>query len=232
LSKIFHSGSGVEFESVRFQDLESISREKGSFLVLRSPVEPGKGEKKDDTGAESSINKKKEPAAEKSVNLEAVKEEAYAKGRVAGRLEAEEKLHSATQALGAGLEQISCLRKSLLIKSKEDMVRLIMAVVKRVIHTEVEEKEDIIVNTVSRALQAAVQADKYYIRVNPEDLKIVTEKKPLFLAGMKGLQNIYFLADETISRGGCLAESQAGEVDATIESQLIEIYEHLRKEIL
>jgi flagellar assembly protein FliH len=212
--------------------LESISQEAGSFFVLRSPVETGKGKNNDDTGAETSINKKKEPAAEKSVNLEELKEEAYAKGRVAGRLEAEENLHSATQALGAGLERISCMRKSLLIKSKEDMVRLIMAVVKRVIHTEVEEKEDIIVKTVSMALQAAVQADKYYIRVHPGDLKIVTEKEPLFLASMKGLQNIYFLSDETVSRGGCLAESQAGEVNATLESQLNEIYEHLRKEIL
>jgi flagellar assembly protein FliH len=212
--------------------LESISQKAGSFFVLRSPVETGKGKNNDDTGAETSISKKKEPAAEKSANLEALKEEAYAKGKVAGRLEAEENLHSATQALGDGLEQISCMRKSLLIKSKEDMVRLIMAVVKRVIHTEVEEKEDIIVKTVSMALQAAVQADKYYIRVHPEDLKIVTEKEPLFLAGMKGLQNIYFLSDETVSRGGCLAESQAGEVDATLESQLNEIYKHLRKEIL
>lgn len=232
MSKIFHSRSGVEFERVRFQDLESISQKADSFFVLRSPVETGKRKNNDDTGAEISINMKKEPVAEKSVNLEELKEEAYAKGRVAGRLEAEENLHSATQALGAGLEQISCMRKSLLIKSKEDMVRLIMAVVKRVIHTEVEEKEDIIVKTVSMALQAAVQADKYYIRVHPEDLKIVTEKEPLFLASMKGLQNIYFLSDETVSRGGCLAESQAGEVDATLESQLNEIYEHLRKEIL
>jgi flagellar assembly protein FliH len=147
-------------------------------------------------------------------------------------LEAEEKLHSAIQALGSGLEQISCLRKSLLTKSKEDMVRLIMAVVKQVIHTDIEENKGIIVKTVIKTLESAVPADQYYIRVHPKDLNIVTENEPLFLAGMKGLKNIYFLADETISRGGCLAESQVEEVDATIDSQLKEIYEHLRKEIL
>jgi flagellar assembly protein FliH len=232
LSKIFHSGSGIEFKSVRFQDLETTGKEKGSFFVLKFPVDPGKGKPEPGKETEIPINKKKEPSTEKSINLEIIKEEAFAKGKMAGRLEAEEKLHSATQALGSGLEQISCLRKSLLTKSKEDMVKLIMAVVKQVIHTDVEEKEGIIVKTVLKTLEAAVQADKYYIRVHPEDLKIVTENEPLFLAGMKGLQNIYFLADETVSRGGCLAESQAGEVDATIDSQLKEIYEHLRKEIL
>jgi flagellar assembly protein FliH len=231
LSKIFRSGSEVKYARVQFQDLETISKGKGSFFVPRFPIKPEKG-KDPEVEVETSIKKIKEPIAEKSLNLEVIKEEAHAKGKVAGRLEAEEKLHSATQALGAGLEQISCLRKSLLIKSKEDMLRLIMAVVKRVIHTEIEEKGDIIVKTLTKALQAAVQADKYYIRVHPEDLNIVTEKEPLFLASMKGLQNIYFLADETVSRGGCFAESQAGEVDATIESQLNEIYEHLRQEIV
>jgi flagellar assembly protein FliH len=234
LYKIFHSESGVEFKNVRFQDLEKIRKENNSFFVPKLPVDLVKGKREPGAEAETTTptDKKKDPTPEKSVNLEAIKEEAYAKGKVAGRLEVEEKLHLATQALGSGLEQVSCLRKSLLTKSKEDMVRLIMAVVKQVIQTEVEENKSIILKTVTKTLEAAVPADQYYIRVHPEDLNIVTEKEPLFLAGMKGLKNISFLADETISRGGCIAESQVGEVDATIDSQLTEIYEHLRKEIL
>ncbi len=230
--RIFHSGSGIKYERIRFQDLESISQGKSSIFVPRFPIEPKTEVKGADKVADPSSNTKKVIPVEKNMDLESIMEEAYRKGKMAGILESEKNLHSAAQALGVGLEQISFLRKSLLIKSKEDMVRLIMAVARQVIHTEVKEKEDIIVNTVSKALAAAIQADKYYIRVHPEDLKIVTEKEPLFLAGMKGLQNIFFLADDTISRGGCLAESQVGEVDATIESQLNEIYEHLRKDIL
>lgn len=231
MSKIFHSGSGVEFESIRFQDLELISKEKGFSFVPRFPVKSLEV-KNNDKKAERSNKTNRESSAEKNIDIDAIKEEAYLKGKVDGRLEAEEKLHSATQALKIGLEEISCLTKSLLVKSKEDMVRLIMAVAKQVIHTEIGVNETIVLNTVSRVLQTAIQADKYYIRVNPEDFKIVTEKEPLFLACMKGLQHIYFLADETVSRGGCLAESQAGEVDATVESQLAEIYQHLCKEIL
>jgi flagellar assembly protein FliH len=236
LYKIFHSECGVEFKNVRFQDLETIRKKNSSFFVPKFPVDFGKGKREPGTEAETTktttTDKKKDLPPEKSVNIEVIREEAYAKGKVAGHLEAEEKLHLATQALGSGLEQISCLRKSLLTKSKEDMIRLIMAVVKQVIQTEVEENKSIIVKTVTKTLEAAVPADQYYIRVHPEDLKIVTEKESLFLAGMKGLKNISFRADETISRGGCIAESQAGEVDATINSQLTEIYEHLRKEIL
>jgi flagellar assembly protein FliH len=223
LSKIFHSGKQLKYKQVRFQDLNTIGQEKGSFFELKLPVEPEDEKKEPDMEADTS---------EKRMDLELIKEEAYVKGKMDGHLEAEEKLHSATQALAAALEQISFLRKSLLLKSKEDMLRLIMAVGRHVIHTEIEEKEGIILQTLTKTLQSAVQADKYYIRVNPEDLNIVRENEPLFLASMKGLKNIYFLADDTISRGGCFAESQVGEVDATIESQLTEIFECLRKEIL
>jgi flagellar biosynthesis/type III secretory pathway protein FliH len=77
-------------------------------------------------------------------------------------LEAEENLHTAAQTLGTALEQISLLRKSMLLKSKEDMLRLIMAMARQVIHTEIEEKKDVILQTLTKTLQAAIQSDKYY----------------------------------------------------------------------
>ncbi|MFW6055605.1 MAG: FliH/SctL family protein, partial [Thermodesulfobacteriota bacterium] len=108
----------------------------------------------------------------------------------------------------------------------------VMGVARQVIQAEVTEKKDIILQTVTRALEAAVQSDEYIITVHPEDLKLVTEKEPLLLAGMKGLQNIHFRGDESVSRGGCLAESHSGDVDATIETQLKEIHEHLCRKIM
>ena len=232
MSKIFHSGSGIQFKNVRFQDLESIGKEKDSFFVPASLPEKIKDADRIGSTPKKQEEKIPESPSEKPIDMEALKEEAYAKGKSDGFLEAEKKLHSAAQVFGTGLEQINCLRESLLAKSKEDLVRLIMAVAEKVIKSEIEEKEDLIVGTVSRALESAVQADEYYIKVNPEDLDIVCEKEPLFLARMKGLQHIHFIPDGSVSRGGCLAESKAGDVDATIETQLNEIITHLKKEIL
>ncbi|MFW6334720.1 MAG: FliH/SctL family protein [Desulfosalsimonas sp.] len=160
-------------------------------------------------------------------DIEAIRSEAYANGKADGRKEVEQELHSASSALAEGLEQISRMRSSLLEKSRDDMVRLVMAVARRVIDTEVKEKKDIIVKTVTRALEGAVEDDEYYVRVNPADIETVRANEPMFLAAMKGLRNIHFVEDENVSRGGCKAESRAGDVDATIESQIDEIYSHL-----
>jgi len=235
LSKIFPSGCGVYFENVRFRDLEAGSGSGDeSFFVRECPAEL-KPLEEEAPGARTDKAAAEEPA----VDVEAIKEQAHARGREEGyaqgkkdgRSEVEKELHTATQALADALEQISRLRESLLSRSKEDMIRLVMAVARQVIQAEIGEESDLVVRTVSRAIEAAVESDEYYIKVNPADLEQVKANAPLFLAGMKGLENIHFIADESISQGGCRAESRAGDVDATIESQMEKIEEHLRAEI-
>jgi flagellar assembly protein FliH len=49
----------------------------------------------------------------------------------------------------------------------------------------------------------------------------------LFLAAINGLQNLSFQADPAVGRGGCLLESEFGDVDATIDGQLDQIHRSL-----
>lgn len=232
MSRIFQAGSGVEAKSVRFAEID----EEGNtdhFLIPSDRENSGENSAAGEpdeapvfqqaAGAQSS--------AQIPADIEAIKQEAYTRGRADGKKEAEKKLNSAVRSLGEALEQVSGMRKSLAEKSRDDMIRLVMAVARRVIDEEISGKKDIIVKNVSRALDAAVEADEYYIRVNPADLETVKEHEPMFLASMKGLQNIHFVPDESISRGGCIAESRTGDVDATIESQLEEIRGHLAEAV-
>jgi flagellar assembly protein FliH len=150
-------------------------------------------------------------------------EAAYLQGKEEGLQQSRERFESSLEMLAQGIEEVSRLRETLLQNSTHDMLRLVMSIARQVIHGEICINREVILATVSKALNAAVRSDSYQIRVNPEDLALVTEKKPLFLASINGLKNIVFEADPEIARGGCLVESELGEVDATIESQLNEI---------
>ena len=165
------------------------------------------------------------------VDLEALREEAFVRGRREGQAAAEAQLASATQSLAAALEEVGRLRRSLLTNSTHDMLRLVMAVAEQVIRTTVAEKEDAILQILKNALQAAVKSDEFHVRVNPEDLATVTAHQPLFLASVSGLKNIVVEGDPAIARGGCLVESALGEVDATVETQLEEIRRHLAQAV-
>lgn len=150
-------------------------------------------------------------------------EEAFARGRQAGLKEAEEQFQQAAQTLAQALEELSRLREAILTNSSRDMLRLVLSIARQVVHCEVEVKPEIVLSTIDMALQAAVESDSYTVMVNPRDLALVEERKPLFLASIKSLDNIHFRADEAVAPGGCLVESSLGQVDATIDGQLEEV---------
>jgi flagellar assembly protein FliH len=139
----------------------------------------------------------------------------------------EQRMNELLATLADSLAELSRLRERVLKNSTEDMLRLALAVAEQVIHCEVKADSTIILATLQEALQAAISSDAYHVKVHPDDLALVMEKKPLFLASVSGLKNITLEADEAVSRGGCLIESELGQVDASIEGQLGELKQKL-----
>ena len=156
-------------------------------------------------------------------------EEAYARGYREAMEQSGQRLETATQALAAGLDEISRLREGLARNSQQDMLRLVMTVAEKIIREQAVVDKQVVLNVIEHALNDAVRADHYRIHVNPADLEAVTEKKPLFLASISGLKNIHVEADETISAGGCRVDSEFGDVDATLETQLETIRQVLQE---
>jgi flagellar assembly protein FliH len=222
LSKIFR-GDGSESRAALYYDFDrpfEPETECAPFTEEGAAPEGGR--------ANAALSSEPAPPP---VDLDALREEAFARGRQEGLAAAETQLGSTTRALAAALEEVGRLRQALLTNSTHDMLRLVMAIAEQVIQTTVAEKETVILQILRTALQAAVKSDEFHVKVNPEDLSTVTANQPLFLASVSGLKNILFEADPAIARGGCLVESALGEVDATIETQLEEIRRHLAQAV-
>ncbi len=149
--------------------------------------------------------------------------EAFTRGRQEGAADVESKLDSTLQALTQALEEVNRLRESVARNSSQDMLRMVMAISEQVIRRSIEVQPDLVLSLIENALQASVQADSYRIKVSPQDLELVKQQKPLFLASISGLKNISLEADASITPGGCRVESDFGDVDATIETQLEKI---------
>lgn len=158
-----------------------------------------------------------------AADVEVQIQQALERGRQEGRRQAGEELDRAASALGRAMEEISRLRESLLTSSSQDMLRLVLTISQQVIGAEVTVGREVVLATIERALKAAVRSDSYHIKVHPDELDLVRERKPLFLASVAGLKNITLEADPAVAPGGCLVESELGEVDATIDTQLEEI---------
>jgi len=158
-------------------------------------------------------------------------EEAFARGRQEGLALAEARLESTTQALTEALEDVSRLRESLALSGTSDMLRLVMAIAEQVVRRQIAVDPGVILAVIKDALQASVRAESFRISINPADLDAVTRQKPLFLASISGLKNLSIETDPAISPGGCRVDSELGDVDATIESQLDTISQALAEAI-
>ena len=156
-------------------------------------------------------------------------DEAYARGQRDAMSAAAVRLESSAKALATALTEVSQLRIQMAQNSRDDMLRLVMAIAEQVIQREVSVHPDIITQVITEALKASVRADHYRIKVNPADLAAVNEHKPLFLASISGLKNLMIEADALVTAGGCKVESDLGEVDATLETQLAAIRQALQE---
>lgn len=156
-------------------------------------------------------------------------DDAYARGQRDALENAAQKLESAAKTLATTLSEVSRLRTTLAENSRQDMLRLVMVIAEQVIHREVSVNPEVVVKVIEEALKASVRADHYRIKINPADVATVNEQKPLFLASISGLKNLMIEADPSVAAGGCRIESDLGEVDATLETQLDAIRQALHE---
>jgi flagellar assembly protein FliH len=240
LSKIWRELETGGYVRVNMRNLEELNaREPGPFVAAPQVQPPASGaeEKSESEAAPAKSGEGRfsppypEPSAPE-IDVEAIESRAYEEGLAAGKKEVEEKLGHATKALNEAARKLSGQSEAIMQRSAEDMLHLVMAIAERILHFEISEHRDAVVRIVQQTINAAVQAEEFHIRVNPEDIEVLNEHKPLFIASLSGLSNIEFIPDASITRGGCVLESPSGRVDATLETQLDEIFAHLKESMV
>ncbi len=58
------------------------------------------------------------------------------------------------------------------------------------------------------------------VLVNPDDLELLSEAQSSSAAELGGIEHLDVQADRRIARGGAIARTDAGEIDARIDAQL------------
>ena len=103
-------------------------------------------------------------------------------------------------------------------------------VAKKIVRQEIKHDRQILVQLVSEALRGFPEQHDIVVSLHPEDYKVITSNRELFLAGIGEDRQITLKSDEATTLGGCVVESSTGVIDARIEAQLDEIYKGLVEE--
>ena len=162
---------------------------------------------------------------------------AYAKGRQEGfvkgekasyekaRSEFDQQIRDIQEKLTTVLRDVGESRKALINEAERSVIDIAMIIAQKVINTEISLNPDIILSVIKKALSFIVDRQELVVRVSPDDLETVTEKKDFWTSIAERLDKVTVEPDTRIERGGCIIESKTGVADARVAVQLKEVLE-------
>ncbi|MDR2575175.1 MAG: flagellar assembly protein FliH [Treponema sp.] len=156
---------------------------------------------------------------EKTAALNQAREDGRNEGYAEGKTEVD-RLIERTHTV---LERAQDKRGEILVQTEEEVIRLVLLMVRKVVKVISESQHDVVVSNVIEALKKVKDRGNIIIRVNIEDVKLTTEHTKEFIKALEGVKSIQVAEDSSVDMGGCVIETDFGEIDARISSQLAEL---------
>ncbi len=189
--------------------------------------------------AEDEAKRLLEEARQKAAELEAeirgrvekIEQEAREKGGGEGREQGYQEGRAEVQRLIDNLQRIisaAIERRNLIIEESEtQVINLVLLIAKKVIKVISENQKNVVINNVVQALRKLKSRGEVVIRVNLADLELTSAHIGDFMKMVENVKSITVLEDSSVDRGGCILETDFGQIDARISSQLSEIEERI-----
>lgn len=163
---------------------------------------------------------------------EALRRRAYEEGWREGEKRAKEAVQKSWEEKIAVFERI--LREFTKARDhnfrvlQEPLCELVFALAEKVIQREAE-RAPFVGETITRALLRLAQRERVIVRVHPEECALVRDMKEDLFRRVDGLEFLEVKEDPRVAKGGCVVETQFGNVDARIETQIAILREEIER---
>jgi flagellar biosynthesis/type III secretory pathway protein FliH len=173
--------------------------------------------------------------AEAEAQAEQIREQArvqgHAEGYEAGRADAAQQCAPAVQALAQVLAEAQAERERVAEAMEESAVALALQIADKALTGAITAQPERVVDVVRGALRCLVDRERVTILVHPQDLPIVRDAVDGLVQQLGGIEHLEVQEERRVQRGGAIVRSQAGEIDARIETKLERAREILMGEL-
>ena len=163
-----------------------------------------------------------ESPKDRAVDIEEVRKEAFqsgfAEGERVGTESAMRQMQGAIASFGQAAHELTSVKPRLRAEAERELVALSLAIARRIIHRELHVDPTTVLAIVRACLQEFDRVEIQCLTVSPEDLEAVTA-----YFSENPVPNLKLVADPSVSRRGAVFQTNQGELDARIETQLQEI---------
>lgn len=191
---------------------------------MESKTKPGKREEAS-KDAETIIRNARE--IKESIEMEAYKE-GILKGQEEGRKMAIKQIEPLFDTLKNALKELSDLRSAMIEKHHEQILEIVFLIAEKAIHRQIHLSPDIILDTVRAASSHLTETEEIRIRLHPSDFEYIKEIEAIISKKLTGGNTIHVIEDSSIDRGGSVIETEFGDIDATVRSQI----EHMKEVVI
>jgi flagellar assembly protein FliH len=161
------------------------------------------------------------PAIDMAKLEQAAFDTGYQQGLKAGKEIAEQKLEAVMRRYSEALQEIGSLKNILRTQVEREVVKLAVEVAKKIVYREIHIDATIIQTLVRVALSHVSEKSAVTILLNPVDYTYLLKQRA-DLAQSEG-RDITFQADNSIQQGGCMIQTECGDIDARIEEKFREV---------
>ncbi len=139
-----------------------------------------------------------------------------------------DKIEPLISSIKEALIQLDAIREETYQQIEKEVVDLALAIAKKIICREISIDPETVVCVAKEALAKIDDPGEIKIKMNPSDLQFINETKYQLSNLIADVNHVSFEAEENIQSGGCIIETELGEIDARIEKQLQAIEESFR----
>lgn len=155
--------------------------------------------------------------------LAALERDAFAKGYEQGERAGAEagatRAEAMLRRLSETIQELAEVRRAMVHQTERQMVQLALAIARRVVRREVALDSDLTLTMARVALDRLGDSTSLTVRLNPDDFEATCRRREALLAG----SHVTVTPDASVSRGGCLVQSDFGYVDASVDAQFQEL---------
>ncbi|MGL4676075.1 MAG: FliH/SctL family protein [Brevinema sp.] len=164
-----------------------------------------------------------------SIKIKDVAEQdGYTKGLNQGLDAGRSEVAFAVERLHMVIAETARERERILVHSEHQVINLVLTMVKKIVKKLSTEHQDVVIENTKAALELLRGAMTLFIRVSPHDFNYTQSFKEELIRKIDSKAELKFIEDPTVDPGGVYIETDTGDVDATIRSQLEELETQMR----
>ncbi|MCC6850382.1 MAG: hypothetical protein IT294_17975 [Deltaproteobacteria bacterium] len=147
-------------------------------------------------------------------------EAAYVDGVAAGREAATRELVAEGETFARAIMELERFRAGLLERSQSELLALALGIARKVVQRELAEHPEHWLGMIREAVRHALDREKIRIRVGTVLHKFLVDHLPTLRPMLEDVKELELVEDAALAENGCILESQFGDLDLGVDSQI------------